>query len=222
MYCRYCREKVQCNVVVQKGAIMTGTHKCLFCGTELRIEHKRGRIAEYCSPHCQNARKFLNAFIRELGHVNLDKCGTDVRSELFMIANTVVKARNCRGGLREWLNLWRRSDEPALWQVAWLVCAGCCPIGNGEAFVLVFSERGEVMGRLAITHACSGYELLKQNLSQARDELAEAADDVFSMVDGDNGRLQRLGERYGLLKELEHCFRMNGWNNPVANTPKRK
>ncbi len=77
---------------------MTGNHKCLFCGTEIHVEHKAGRIPEYCSSHCRNARKYLNAFLRELGHVDLGKCGPALRSELFMIANTVVKAANCRGG----------------------------------------------------------------------------------------------------------------------------
>ena len=76
---------------------MTGIHYCQFCGKEMRIEHKRGRVAEYCSPHCANARKYLNAFIREMAQVDLDRCGSSVRSELFMIANTVVKAKNCRG-----------------------------------------------------------------------------------------------------------------------------
>lgn len=68
------------------------------------------------------------------------------------------------------------------------------------------------MGRLAITYSGTPYELIIHNLTQVKSELAEAADDVFSMVDGDNGRLQRLGERYGLLKELEECFRRNGWD----------
>lgn len=75
---------------------MTGHHKCLFCGTTINVEHKAGRIPEYCSPHCRNARKYLNAYLRELGHIDLDKCGAAVRSELFMIANTIVKAANCR------------------------------------------------------------------------------------------------------------------------------
>ncbi len=77
---------------------MTGSHKCLFCGTEIHVVHKAGRIPEYCSEHCRNARKYLNAFLREIEHVDLDKCGASVRSELFMIANTVVKAANCRTG----------------------------------------------------------------------------------------------------------------------------
>lgn len=76
---------------------MTGIHKCAFCGTIIHIEHRRGRIAEFCSPQCRNARKYLDAFVRQLHHIDLDKCGTDVRSELFMLANTVVKAKNCRG-----------------------------------------------------------------------------------------------------------------------------
>lgn len=75
---------------------MTGMHKCMFCGTEIAIEHKAGRIPEYCSAHCRNARKYLNAYLRELRHIDLDKCAANVRSELFMIANTVVKASNCR------------------------------------------------------------------------------------------------------------------------------
>lgn len=77
---------------------MTGTHKCLFCGTEIHIKHKVGRVPEYCSPHCRNARKFLNAYLRALKHIDMAKCGTSVRSELFMIANTVVKAKKCRQG----------------------------------------------------------------------------------------------------------------------------
>ena len=75
---------------------MAGVHRCQFCGKEMLVERKRGRVAEYCSPHCANARKFLNAFTREMAHVDLAKCGSAVRSELFMIANTVVKAKNCR------------------------------------------------------------------------------------------------------------------------------
>lgn len=75
---------------------MTGTHVCLFCGTTIHFEHRRGRIPEYCSEHCRNARKYLNAFLRELDHIDLNLCGSSVRSELFMIANTVVKAANCR------------------------------------------------------------------------------------------------------------------------------
>ena len=74
---------------------MTGSHKYLFCGTTIHIEHRAGRIPEYCSPHCRNARKYLNAYLRKLNHIDLDKCGAAVRSELFMIANTVVKAANC-------------------------------------------------------------------------------------------------------------------------------
>ena len=75
---------------------MASIHYCQFCGKEMRIERKRGRVAEYCSSHCSNARKFLNAFTREMAHVDLARCGAMVRSELFMIANTVVKAKNCR------------------------------------------------------------------------------------------------------------------------------
>ena len=75
---------------------MPDVHHCQFCGKEMHVEHKRGRVAEYCSPHCANARKFLNAFTREMEHVDLERCGSSVRSELFMIANTVVKAKNCR------------------------------------------------------------------------------------------------------------------------------
>lgn len=75
---------------------MTGTHKCLFCGTTIDIKHQAGRIPEYCSPHCRNARKFLNAYLRELKHIDLDNCAAEIRSELFMIANTIVKASNCR------------------------------------------------------------------------------------------------------------------------------
>ncbi len=91
-----------------KGTIMTGTHICQFCGKPMRIEHRRGRVAEYCSPHCANARKYLNAFTREMAHVDLGACGPSVRSELFMIANTVVKARNCRAGAER-----RRELQPA-------------------------------------------------------------------------------------------------------------
>ena len=80
---------------------MTGMHKCLFCGTVIEIKHQAGRIPEYCSPHCRNARKYLNAYLRELAHIDLDKCGTDVRRELFMIANTVVKAANCRSAKKK-------------------------------------------------------------------------------------------------------------------------
>ncbi len=76
---------------------MTGKHVCLFCGTEIHSERKAGRIPEYCSTHCRNARKYLNAYLRELRHVDLERCGSEVRSELFMIANTIVKAANCRG-----------------------------------------------------------------------------------------------------------------------------
>ncbi len=74
---------------------MSGVYTCLYCGTEIHVEHKAGRIPEYCSIHCCNARKYLRAFARELQHINLEKCGPSVRSELFMIANTVVKASNC-------------------------------------------------------------------------------------------------------------------------------
>lgn len=79
-------------VGIYGGDIMTGTHVCLFCGTEFHIKHKAGRIPEYCSTHCRNARKYLNAYLRKLRHVDLERCGSEVRSELFMIANTVVKA----------------------------------------------------------------------------------------------------------------------------------
>lgn len=74
---------------------MTGMHKCLFCGTEIAIVHQRGRIPEYCSEPCRNARKYLNAFLREIKSIDMAKAGPDIRSELFMIANTIVKAKNC-------------------------------------------------------------------------------------------------------------------------------
>ena len=78
---------------------MTGVHRCHFCGKEIRARRSSGRPAEYCSSHCANARKYLNAFVREMARIDLDFCGSSVRSELFMIANTVVKAKNCRGRL---------------------------------------------------------------------------------------------------------------------------
>lgn len=78
---------------------MTDFHRCQFCGKEIRRKGRVGRPADYCSPHCANARRYLDAFVREMSQVDLDFCGSSVRSELFMIANTVVKAKNCRGRL---------------------------------------------------------------------------------------------------------------------------
>ncbi len=78
---------------------MTVIHRCQFCGKEIRSKGRIGRPSDYCSSHCANARKYLNAFVREMSRVDLDFCGSSVRSELFMIANTVIKAKNCRGRL---------------------------------------------------------------------------------------------------------------------------